>query len=411
MKSFRYLLLLIVLYIYFYDPEFVFIGFGLIKIVLIIALGYAVLSFGRVRRYLRFYKKEALISLFLICYLFIRVAIAKDNGMKEVWIMLKWLIESTIIPIFIIETLISKIKDIDVYDCCIKVGFIASLITLVLMAFPALNDVVRSMMLLHYDFLEDFFSFRSYGLASGLTGPYGIIQGILASMCLLRYDKKHWYYLVFFLTLTVSAAVNARTGLISILITLLYLVLGALKGFKVKNIIIIATSLAVFVVFANFLSRRYSEVFEWVSEAFFATADFITGNSDSDTAYFNVLDAYLQWPSTSTGVFFGEGRSLFGLDFGEGSDIGYVNQVFLGGILFAGGLLTIQYVFYKDLWKRSGKKFLPILLFLTALIINFKGVVFYNSNSFSRLVTLLFFCYVYESVRKMEPILWLEKEH
>lgn len=393
-----YILLLIILYLYIYNPVFTFVGFGFVNILMALSLLYTLFCWYRVKFYLRDYRTEFLLSLVMTLYVTI---ICTLNGTEQIGFKLViWIISTVLLPIFLIEIFICRQKNIVFFDTIILVGFIASLISCAALFYPPINTFLRSIQVTKEvtDFAETQMTFRYFGLAINLSSAYGYVQGLLASLCLLRLDKTHKRYAFYFLTMVISVVVNARTGLFPIALTIIYMMLNMILKFNLLGIVkLLLSGLALFslLTFLLFLNK---EIGEFVLDFFIQIGNmlFFEDTGFEDSAYYRMILI----PETLQGLIWGEGRSLMG----DGSDIGYVNQLFVGGVIFVTMLLMYEYLLYKKIVKRSKEVVYATIFFLSILIFNYKGVDFYISSAFMKLWMLYYFILVHNLRNPNAPI-------
>ena len=228
---------------------------------------------------------------------------------------------------------------------------------------------------------------RCFGIAEGLTNSYGIIQGIFASICLLKGREYSKYYL-FAILISLSVVINARTGIIPIIITLLYVLLRSIKRGQLKFLLFITLSSLIVINIVGKYEEEISYTISYVTAFFTSTYDyFFKGETGDD--YYAALNDFIHFPKSLIGILFGEGRTMFG-DKNMSSDIGYINQIYTGGLVYLITLVVIQFKIYGKIYRRCKDHFFIILLFLTAFIINFKGIPFCLSESFTRFVMLFY---------------------
>lgn len=376
-----------------YNPIFVSFKIGLIKILLLISLVYSVNKWKTVKRYLRDYKQVILLIMFSVVYCSV-IILSNSGDAITPYTMLVWFLESTFIPIFLINSIFIKYK-LSLIKTLLTISLVAAGVSIFLFLNPSINNFVLGGIIEKP--IENYFDtwHRCFGIAEGLTNSYGIIQAIFASICLLKGISSPKYYLLVPI-LTLSVVINARTGIIPISITLLYVICKS--SFFSKLVFFIFFSLVVSIVI-NILDEygdSFASVTEFVSSFFVSTYDFvILGNADSD--YYSVLESFIHFPNSALGIIFGEGSSMFH-NRDMNTDIGYINQIYTGGIVFLSCLILIQLKIYKKIYFRYNRHFLVLLLFITAFIINFKGITFCTSEGFSRLVMLLYFTLLHNKI-------------
>jgi len=392
------ILLIIVLYLFIYNPipRWPGVGFGLFLTIL--AFIYSLVRFDVYKRYTRYYSEELKLSLFMIPYVLVIILLNGESYIHVVPELVSWILFSTCIPVFLIRVLIVKQKGFIFWDAILLVGFIASLFSCVALFVPSFNDFLRAIQLeLEGGETENQLDFRFYGLAINLSSGYGYVQGLLASLSLLLLDRRHLRYAVYFITLTLSVLVNARTGIFPIVITVIYLIGKSIVKFKIGQFIkvLIGSFAAIYLVvlIINLLPNVKEFIDDFFDQLFmmFLAEDSNLGNS----AY---VDRF-KLPGTIDGLIFGEGYSLYGLDDKwEASDIGFVNQIFTGGLVFAGSLLLYEIIVYMKIMKRSKEYVFSTIFFLSMLVFNYKGMNFYAGGAYIKLYMLYYFVLVHNQI-------------
>jgi len=242
-------------------------------------------------------------------------------------------------------------------------------------------------------------AFRWYGVSSKLGYTMPATQAFLCVLTIylaINYSKK---YLLISPILLFSAIINAR---ISVVIFLIGILLIMIELFRKKQMRIFRNFLLVFfiiiiigIVGLNLLSTFNYNTYEWFTSGITG----LFGNNDTAVYgignYFTDLNNY-SLPNSSIQFFFGTGNYANGsnqLKFS--SDIGYINDIWLGGIIY---LILITGLFIYMSYKLRAYKqkdvfflFISNFFILSFLVLNIKGYVF-SINEFS---TLFFVFYLY----------------
>lgn len=391
-------LVIVLLYFYFYNPVFVLPGFGFVIILMAFSILYAVLKWRVVKSYINFYRTELVLSIIMLIYV---TTICALKGTEQIGVnIFLWIIITVFVPIFLIETVLSKQKEFVFGDVVIQVGFIASVFSCVALFYPPFNFFLRSIQVSNEltDYAESQSFFRFYGLAINLSSAYGYMQGLVAALCLLKLDKTHKRYALYFLTLVISVFVNARTGIVPVFLTIIYLIMNFVVKFKVGKLL--KTSiLAIFALYAIISTLKLlPDVNEFVIDFFDQISLMLFEEDDGfkNSAYFTML----KFPESLVGIIFGEGHSIYGIGAGDSSDIGYVNQIFIGGLVFALLLVIYEIVLYVKIRNRSGEIVYSTIFFFSILIFNYKGFNFYDSGAYIKLWMLYYFILVHNRMAK-----------
>ena len=389
--------LFIVLYLYIYNPIPRWPGFGFSVVLMLFASVYVILNFSLSRKYLRYYKAELILSLLMIPYVLVVCLANGEEDMQVIIDLIIWVIMSTFVPIFLIRVLLVRCKGLVFWDALLFVGFVASLISCLALFVPGFNMFLRQIQLeIKGGISEEQMAFRFFGLAINLSSAYGYMQGLMASLCLLRLDKSHKRYALYFLTMIISVIINARTGLVPIFFTVLYMVVKATLKCKIGQLFKLTIASAFAFVSASFIIRQLPEVTDFVMDFFDQlSAMFLEGESGLEKTEYVTM---LKFPETTSGFIFGEGRSLYGAGAWISSDIGYVNQIFLGGIIFAGALILYEIVLYRQILKFSKEKVFSTIFFFSILVFNYKGFNFYAGGAYIKVWMLYYFVLIHNRV-------------
>ena len=137
---------------------------------------------------------------------------------------------------------------------------------------------------------------------------------------------------------------------------------------------------------------------EWVSSFFYEIAGLFNRNSDNSGSLSILLNDSLIFPTTGLGWLWGHGINLYfpppGL---HNSDIGFITQLYYGGLLLSILLFSlILYMSSRLILKFGLFNWVTIFFIFSYLIINFKSS-FFASTPGSRFI---FFIYILFIVRK-----------
>jgi len=388
MNLIKYLFFLLLLYLFIYNPPFQFLSVSPVELMIIPAFLYIAVSW-KWYPFLKIFWAEILIFLLIALYSYFRDLGSIDSVFFRANILL--LLESLVIPYFII-LLYSKIKGKEnLIKEVIYIGIFASLITLAMIAIPSLNALIRNQVLKGNEF-DEFLTFRSFGLAEGLTFAYGIVQGLIFAF-VFYYSRQNSKYLVLLPLILLSIFFNARVGMIPVIIAIIYFVIIKLD---VKFILLsICFALASYlIIFQSPLFSDYAETIEWAFDFFNQSSDFLTGNADkAEVNTFTTLFGDMAvFPQNTSEWIVGTGENIFLLNQGN-SDVGYLIQINYGGLLYMFLIVVLMArVFWRMKFLFLENKWFVILLFLTVVLGNVKGL-FISVNPNFRLIMLLF-CYI-----------------
>lgn len=276
----------------------------------------------------------------------------------------------------------------------ILIGLIQTAIIFLMLLIPSFKDfavlIYSNGDELDYG-LQSILGFRIYGIGSSYTVMLPLLQGIFAVLSLFFYDKyEENKYIVYSLILIFSSVFNARTPVfIYIVILIAYLVKWSVNRWNLgKTSALILLFLSALTA-GRIISKTNADSFKWITSGFEDLSNFlfkkeITGN-------FNALaGSQVFFPEKWT-ILFGIGSTVAGKKgdalVGQGSDIGYINHWFKGGLIYV-VILYITHIRY--IFKGINNRFLSVGLILYLLIANYKGEIMV-SNMILLIVYLLVF--------------------
>lgn len=235
-------------------------------------------------------------------------------------------------------------------------------------------------------------SVRFYGFASYLTSTTAIIQSILAIVALwmtLQYSVK---YFIFFPLLVFSAVFNARASLIIMAwgIVLISIYNVNIRSKKMwKDIILLALLICMFIKMILPQLRSF-ESWEWIQSGLDEIFAFLEGN---EIGYFEYLKDGLIFPEKMWQIVCGTGHAIFRGDIS--SDIGYVNDIWMIGIILTGCMYIafICAILYNYKNNIKSIKFLQVFLVGVFVIYNIKGIVISNNEIIRFCILLIVMIY------------------
>lgn len=399
MRVIKYIFFFLCLYIYIYNPILQILGFGSIKILLFISLFYFFVHKETIS-FLQNYKKEMFYTFLLIIYLIPIVFLGDGTATMIPYTHLIWFLECFIIPLFLLFYFKNIFQKYQIESLLVIIGTIASLITFFLINNPEINTWIRQSVIVDtLDKTSSNWDFRGFTFAESSSYAYGVVQGIMLALCLISI-RKSYLYAIPIIPIFISILFNARIGF-SVLIIALALML-IFKRLKIKYVIIGAITVLSGVVLYNnssFVSENSTSL-EWGLGFFEDTFALISGGDASETNYEVLSNRMFFLPENFVDIIFGEGRIVFG-DENLDSDIGYVNQIFTGGIVYLLIMLSFLWYMYNSNVKITHDKLLPLLFMIVLLVVNIKGNAFFLSNGFFRMFTLY---YIYSMSVYLKPL-------
>lgn len=401
----KYLTLIFLVYIYFHNPFFI-PTFGVlgradvqysIILLYIISLVYLVFHQPRVSDFFSCFRKEMTFIFVLLLFSIVQYIIARDGRVFSYHVQL--LFTSFLIPVFLVNFCFSlNIKtQKSFFQLLIIVGVVALISTIICMTNEGLRDSYISS--LHLDTGNVLFeSFRGYGFSTKLTSDFGYIQGLMAVFIVYYFADKKWTLPIAILLL-LSALFNARTGfLLGVIgcgVTLFFQKrLSSFFFIIISGVVIIALFPSILAYVIERTGLGYGTTF-WLTTFFGDISSVSRGGSIVDTGVgetmfvnmFILPDSFVSW-------FIGNGYDIFHGSPRGYSDLGYIRQLYYGGLIYLGVILAYAYFMIKRLYM-SGEKFLSILFLLSVLILNTKCSLFWDTGGVLGLLVFVYYFVIY----------------
>lgn len=292
----------------------------------------------------------------------------------------------------------------------INVGNIQAFICIIMLIVPYAKEIANWLYISNFpnyylSSVVGITSYRIYGITSDYTFSLSIFMSMIAALSFFMFiDTKKGKYLLSSVVCLISSILNGRTGtVIFIIVIILLLIINWKKSWINKKNILIA-GVFVFLVIVLLISMKEVYFVNWILTGFREIISLINGSA---TGTFNVLlNNYLFIPDTIINFIFGEGGRVYGeigqIIAGRSSDIGYVNDLFRGGIVYCIiyyssilWLLNKLYMKAKLLYEKKYAFSLVTIIFIYFAISNFKGEALGGS---SILFLGLYVIYVYKGV-------------
>lgn len=382
------LFFLFVVYIFIYSPYIRMINMGIGKLIVFAAIVYFTINFKLIKYFLLF-KLEIFLILVLIFYVFLASLWGDGSTSIMPYLHFQFIIDCILVPIFLYNIFKSKIDFKILNNYIIVVGTIASIITIYLIFNPLFNIYLRENIIvddLDSGTVQDSLKYiRGFTFSESSTFGFGITQGIIFGLAFNETKNNNKYYIPLLL-LIISILFNARVGFVVIIISFLLLYKRINFSLIFYTLIFVTLSLSYFL--STDFANENSQTLEWATSFFSESFDFFSGKKDSDSTYDALTGRMFFFPDSLFGILFGDGKTVMGRDIG--SDIGYVNQIFTGGLVYLFLLIFTLWVYYLNFVRVANKNFITSFFILIILIVNYKGSAMFTSHSFLRLFSLVF---------------------
>lgn len=329
---------------------------------------------------------------YLLC-----VVLISQNSIVIIYPYLVITIEIPICVIYLCSYFIKHKYDIyDVLNILLIIGLIQGIVATLCFFIPSFKEIIENIVMknmesdyVNRDIFLNLSKIRLNGLSTSMTFAMPVTQAILGLISLYLALNKNYKYILFMPILVFSAIINARNTFIVLIYGIILIILFNTKKPKtiLKFLITVAIIIIVLPLFTLSISNTSQYVSRWISDGFNEISRFLQGDN---IGYFEVVsNNFIRFPE-GLSLIFGTGKSIFGLALGLGSDIGYINDIWLGGAVFATIIYFAYISYYIRAYKNSEKliRFIALLFISTFLIINVKGSIVDN-NEFINISILL----------------------
>ena len=390
------------LYVYaflaFYIPTFFnnsYLNYSIPFILLIIGMATVLFHKGQSLRY--FFNKKNVILLFILIivssiYFAIRSLLAGTEFLEldKLRIVQNFMMLCSFVCIFIIILKLEQFgynKEQKI-SFILNVALIQSFICILMLIFPILKETIVHQILLNGEGNVYTIAKRMYGITMDYTFATPVFHALLAIIALtygLYKNKKYYLYIPFLL---LAIILNGRTGLFvfcagAVLVFMYYLV-DTKKVVKVLSIITVFILIVLFVFGVLKIVKNDTYLF------------FIDGINDMLLFLFegekegniNYLSTRWEEGIKNVNVIFGEGYRVYTDDVKPeyakdnhfNTDIGYINDLYMGGIIYILLLYSSIVIFVCMGTKYEKDKKINRLIYFSLLLMificNIKGEIF-----------------------------------
>lgn len=270
----------------------------------------------------------------------------------------------------------------DIMSFFLNVVFIQGIVAVLMLLFPTFHDV--ALHLYYAGGTENIYisSKRIYGLSSEYTFTTPIVNGLFAVMAIFLALKKSKLYIFYLPIILLLVLLNGRTGLIVFMIGFIIILIMNSDNPINSSIIFFFIAVGAYITF-SLVQTLSPDTYFWIQSFFSDTSNLVDGNVTG-----NYTQLQMQLPQNN--LLFGYGFRIYDLSrivtrdyIMQRSDVGYANDLFLGGIVYI-ILLYIPILLYIFKSVRNDKLFkgtgLSILLVIALLIADYKGEAMRNGN-------------------------------
>lgn len=302
--------------------------------------------------------------------------------------IVRLLIEVFGIPYVIISVYFKKgLSRKKIVDVLLWIAIIQSYIAILMIFVPSVKSFVTTS-ILRFDTanklsFQSLLDERVFGIGSEYLFGLPIFQAMMACVYINVTKEKRFFFLFNLLCLIGSAIFCARSSLFVFLCYFLYYFVNRFKTHVVSSILMMGLiSGIVYSIYIYLINIEGIIAIEHFNRAF----------NGQYQGYDSLFDTMLFFPTDLLTWLFGNGSYVF-FDKKRASDLGYVNDIFYGGVFYLSLEILAMYYLYKEAQKANYLYSVLPLLFLSLLVLNYKGSV-YSAKDYMKGIMLLYYTVV-----------------
>lgn len=281
-----------------------------------------------------------------------------------------------------------------IWKSVIYAGGMQGILALVAFAFKPVQNFLCIFLenIMARDIIEWWCDYRLYGLSCSLTYTMPIVQALIGGLAILyarRYEHKMYFMVPI---LWVSAIINARVSIIVIIIEIIVLEFQHLKNagnFRIKQsrlaVILFGIIIGVIGIITIYVKEiNISRIIDPFIEIIFLLQGKIVFKTEGYLAYFFRDSNALVIPQKKDLLF---GGGIWNCV----SDIGYLHNLWAGGVMYCLCLYCLYIVLLKKWGEKLKKEFCSVnMIFgICMFVVNIKGDFFGGMNEVQNLFFLL----------------------
>ena len=373
---------------------------GSVKFLYLPAVYYLFVRAAWIKKFFIVFKGER--SIFFLAFIYVLLRTFIGGEVIFIWEIIVSFVEVMLIPCCLMLYM-SQLgfggKDMIIKNILI-VGAVGTLITMLCLTIPPINSFVRDSIMHITSGMRAFdHSFRGFGISESLSSQYGYIQGIMVAFGAFFFKKNKWFALYIPFAL-LSAFVNARTGVIvavsGVIIYLLYN-----RNYLYSLLLIGVTFL--FVTYFDAILKIVvpnSETRMWISDFIMQIDAIMVGGIEDSRQTEFIFEQMIILPETLEQWIIGRGFNLGANDmFFVNSDVGFIQQLNYGGVIYMIVLLSFVFYTFSRLIKSKNRLY-GVFFLLVFLVLNIKTHYILNSGSF-RLMMLVYYVFILDAANNL----------
>lgn len=391
------ILIIIGLFCIIYNPPI--IPINSMHVVGALSIAYLLLKCGRKlqceKEVLRVYVGFTLAFLYLFIIAAISLRGDLSTAVSSVYYLIDILPFALVLKKYVIKY---KISTDAVIQLIMFLAIIQAIIAICSFVFPPFHSFLigRYMAYGYTDVYSRMAEYRMFGLAGTLTFSTPVLQSFLSVFAIYYAKNNGKKYLAISLLLIFSAVINARTSLIvfvvGVFVVLFFSDLSLKTKLKILLLCIFALGFSFYAV--SIILEKYSSLtYEWIKMGIEEIFGLFRGQMEG--GYFEYITNKERYvlPITFIEKILGTGHAIQGgfKKYGVYSDIGFINDIWRGGIVYVLGMYTFLLGIMNKMRKSTNEaiSFLGLLSIITCIVVNFKGGIF-NMNELTNTIVVLY---------------------
>lgn len=280
----------------------------------------------------------------------------------------------------------------EILEIILWFGVIQGIICIIMLISPSAKEIANSLCFLNEKRNIFRMEKRIFGISNDYTFFTPCYHGFLSSLCILYSIIENKKFILAFPFIFLATFLNNRTGIIICAINIFVICLFILFDKEINphikiNVLKVFFSIIVFLSVILILIKTFNpKNFMYTINGIFSAREWVD-EQDSQWYFPEGISFVFGTGEVQAGV----SRRKMGLSMDLISDFGYVNDMFIGGIVYCIGLYISNFRFVLTMHKKKifhGKMlYFDIIMIITLLISNYKG----QSMKSGFLITALFF--------------------
>lgn len=277
----------------------------------------------------------------------------------------------------ILKTIGKKTEEI--LKFVLNLAVIQGIICILMVIFPGLKSIALNLYYMGAEENVFISASRLYGISEDYTFGTQIYHGMLSSVTIILgvlWNKKYFVYFPFCF---LASILNGRTGLLIFgACMILFFFMLILSGkIKAKTLGYVTTIFFLIIIAMQITKVSAPDTFDFIQLAISDTMNIIENGELSGT-YNSLVNNMMYWPE-GINFIFGAGERVYLNEKYSHSDIGYVNDMFMGGVVYCTILYSTILIFFLKCNKKQTEKWrnvnfiCSIIMIVTLFIGNFKG--------------------------------------